>query len=397
MLIQEEMMREGLNKAELEKIFNEASEGTGRVEVQQLRQYLEDEQVKTYLKVLEIHYRDAKELVRVLDTNHDGTIDVQEFVRGCLKLKSQRMVDVYSAILENRRSFIVIKEAISSMHKQAKTPEGKEEVLEMQEEMKKIPEEKKENENNEIRCELEAAVFELRTAGSNFQIASSQLNNQLKDSRLVFQDLNGNLGDLHTNLLSATASIHRAYMQIQECIMPTGPLPADPSICRQQEWQTSQKLMTQLLDALHRWDKDTEKCHGVLALPLRSCTSTTDDMTETESRPTLPSPELTNRSFLDEVLKPTDTDENLPARHPRMTREFDTSRMKSAAARLGPSFSSEKGTLTAQGGDQDPPPSQPFAEREPLVRVGHQTTNSDKPSRSCCRNDTGDGFMCLSR
>jgi len=70
MLIQEEMMREGLHKAELEKLYIEAIEASGAsgmLTVQQLRQYLEDDQVKAYLKVMEVHYRESKDLVRVLD------------------------------------------------------------------------------------------------------------------------------------------------------------------------------------------------------------------------------------------------------------------------------------------------------------------------------------------
>jgi len=385
MVIQDEMMREGLNRMELEKLFNEASEGTGTLTVHQLRQYLEDEQVKTYLKVLEIHYSQPDDLVRVLDGNHDGTIDAQEFVKGCLKLKSQRMVDAYSAILENRKSFSVIKTGISNILGTLGSQGEKKEVR--QDENDKGAIASNENKENHMQCDFQAAVFELQTAGSNFQIASKQL----QDSRGTLQDLLGDFKALHNNLQSENPNVDRVSAQMQDVATSTHNMPTcDEFTAWQQNVQATQTLMMQQLDVILKHARG----NVMMGLLPKSCTSTNDDVTETESRPTLPSPELTNRSFLEEALTPTDTSKSSPSKSPGPSHAC---RVK-LATRLGPCFTNERSSVTAQGGDQDPPPTQPILERDILVETRPTEEQVAKPTRSCfLQNNNDPTFTCLSR
>jgi len=98
MLIQEELMREGVNKKELEHIFQEASEGARQVSVEQLKEFLSDRRVSTYMRVLDIHYNVPDELCSLLDADHNGTVDCDEFVRGCWALQTQHMTDVASKL-----------------------------------------------------------------------------------------------------------------------------------------------------------------------------------------------------------------------------------------------------------------------------------------------------------
>jgi len=105
LMIQEEMMKQGVHKKELEKVFWEAGEGSELVKIHQLKQYLEDEQVKAYMRVLDIKYTSFDELVTFLDTNHDGSIGKDEFVKGCLTLKTQQVTDVCTVLRENSQRF----------------------------------------------------------------------------------------------------------------------------------------------------------------------------------------------------------------------------------------------------------------------------------------------------
>jgi len=103
MMIQEEMLKEGLHKAELEKIFYEASDRENYVSVSRMRDYLMDEHVKAYLRFLGVTYSQPQEVVKVLDEDQSDSIDAEEFVRGCMMLKSIHVTDVQSHLNENRR------------------------------------------------------------------------------------------------------------------------------------------------------------------------------------------------------------------------------------------------------------------------------------------------------
>jgi len=397
MLIQEEMIQEGVNKAELEKLFKEASEQSGTLTTKQLGEYLEDEQVKTYLKFLEIHYKDPMDLVRILDTNHDGTIDLQEFVKGCLQLKSQRVVDVHAAILENKRAFVVIKESVLSMLKALQDGQNR---RDNHARASKIVH------DDQVRHDMQYAVSELKTAKSTFNTASSQL----QDSHGALQSLQQNLGSLHHTLNSAATNMDRVSSRVHECVVSTCSLPPSDQLSHwQQDLRTTQKIMQDQLEALLKISKQNEAFKLDLA---RSYTGTTkDDMTETCSGPTCPSPEVTNRSLLEETFKPTETEQNLntrtstprtPIPTPRTPtdtprRDFDPPRIR-YLTRLGPHLTGGRRSLIAQDGDQDPPPTQPFPEHDSQVAVLQPPAKRDKSSRSCCKQGSdGSSFACLTR
>jgi len=116
MLIQEEMMREGISKEELKKLFEEAdSERAGLVPKAELQDFLSDVHVRAYLKVLDINYSDARQLVAVLDSNRDGLITSEEFIEACLKLKSEQVTDVYSVMRSNKHALSSIKDRLTQI------------------------------------------------------------------------------------------------------------------------------------------------------------------------------------------------------------------------------------------------------------------------------------------
>jgi len=103
-VIQEEMMREGLNKQELLQLFREAdTEDQGHLTIQKLQEYLLDERVTAYLKTLDVSYSDPRDLIECFESDADGLINADEFVRACMTFKSRQVADVCSALRQNMR------------------------------------------------------------------------------------------------------------------------------------------------------------------------------------------------------------------------------------------------------------------------------------------------------
>jgi len=123
MVIQEEMIRQGVHQNELKSLFQEADvAGTGRLTLSQLAEYLSDEHVKAYLKVLEITYKQPKDLFKTLDADQDGMIDADEFIKGCMQLKCEQAADLCSVVIEVKSHFHEIMNAISSVEQLIRSP-----------------------------------------------------------------------------------------------------------------------------------------------------------------------------------------------------------------------------------------------------------------------------------
>merc|ERR1711903_244609 len=72
----------------------------------------EHEQAKAYLESMEISTKDVWALFRILDADEEGTLDVYEFVNGCLNFKGpakamhvaklERDIKSMRSLVENR-------------------------------------------------------------------------------------------------------------------------------------------------------------------------------------------------------------------------------------------------------------------------------------------------------
>jgi len=120
MLVQEELLREGNSRDELVQVFAEAAEGKTHVPVHKLKQYMMDERVKTYLRVLGIKYATARDFVDTLDVNHNGEVDFEEFVETCLKMKSGFLTDTHAVLQETSYKLFEIRNAIKDLESQMK-------------------------------------------------------------------------------------------------------------------------------------------------------------------------------------------------------------------------------------------------------------------------------------
>merc|ERR1719356_999733 len=74
----------------LSKIFEEMDDDCqGCITAEDFQKKLDDERVTTYFEALKLDVSDARKLFTLLDYDRSGEIDIDEFLRGCLKLKGE--------------------------------------------------------------------------------------------------------------------------------------------------------------------------------------------------------------------------------------------------------------------------------------------------------------------
>mmetsp|Transcript_84379 Transcript_84379/g.149013 ORF Transcript_84379/g.149013 Transcript_84379/m.149013 type:complete len:198 (-) Transcript_84379:105-698(-) len=88
LVIQSEMDRTDAFYVEMKKVFNEAdTDSSGRITWEQFQNYLEREDVQAYFATLQIDMMETRELFRLLDTANAGSVTIDEFIFGCLRVK----------------------------------------------------------------------------------------------------------------------------------------------------------------------------------------------------------------------------------------------------------------------------------------------------------------------
>lgn len=105
-LVSEQQVKQDMNTAAhlREIFFDMADSDDGYLDIDQFREYLQDEYVSSYMKALKLNTSDATQLFRLLDMDNSGEILVDEFVEGCMKLRGEaKGMDVHIMICENRR------------------------------------------------------------------------------------------------------------------------------------------------------------------------------------------------------------------------------------------------------------------------------------------------------
>jgi len=118
MMVQDQMTREGVHKAELEQLFAEAdSQGDGFLTTEGLHTFLSDVGVRAFLKVLDITYKDPSELVVVLDCDADGIVTIDDFVAGCISYKSIQTVDIFCLLQGNHRQLSVLQDVVGNIER----------------------------------------------------------------------------------------------------------------------------------------------------------------------------------------------------------------------------------------------------------------------------------------
>jgi len=87
----------------LERLFMEwDTSHDGYITMEEFEMHIHDEEMRTFLKTLNIEIADPTEFFKLLDADCGGSLDVREFVEGCLQLRgTARSVQVGQLMREN--------------------------------------------------------------------------------------------------------------------------------------------------------------------------------------------------------------------------------------------------------------------------------------------------------
>merc|ERR1712032_1073255 len=79
-------------------------DGSGDVSSNEFMKMLDDENMRVYLNSLGIQASEAQGLFDLLDCDDSGSVSIDEFITGCLRLKGEaRSVDVATLMYENKK------------------------------------------------------------------------------------------------------------------------------------------------------------------------------------------------------------------------------------------------------------------------------------------------------
>jgi len=78
-------------------------DNSGTITMKELEMCLQSETMKAYFAALDISIGETQQLFALLDQDQSGTVEVDEFVEGCFKLKGEaKSIDIHMLLLDNR-------------------------------------------------------------------------------------------------------------------------------------------------------------------------------------------------------------------------------------------------------------------------------------------------------
>merc|ERR1719506_316372 len=100
------------------EVFNiEKLPANGRISYFDFVNHLENVQMKSYFKSVDLDISEAKNLFRLLDVDDSGSIQAEDFVMGCLRLRgSAKAIDLATLMLETRRYHRKTQTQIAKLH-----------------------------------------------------------------------------------------------------------------------------------------------------------------------------------------------------------------------------------------------------------------------------------------
>jgi len=104
-LVQKEMELKEKWCQEMRNLFNEMdADGSGTVCLSEVKDFFNDDRVRSYFIALGLETQDAERLFLLLDEDETGDIDIDMFLNGCLRLKgTARSIDVYQLLQDYRK------------------------------------------------------------------------------------------------------------------------------------------------------------------------------------------------------------------------------------------------------------------------------------------------------
>lgn len=105
MLIQEALKIKGKHMERIQLLFQSIdTDGSGDITIKELEKVMNDKAMQAYLEALELDASDAWTLFKLLDTDAKHTIDCDDFMMGCMRLKgAAKAIDVAQLLYENRQ------------------------------------------------------------------------------------------------------------------------------------------------------------------------------------------------------------------------------------------------------------------------------------------------------
>lgn len=102
-LIQEDLRNQHWYLQSMQRTFLEMdADSDGILAIKEFFEALEDERMLAYFDALSLDITDAQSLFMLLDKDRQGTIDVEEFLYGCLRLKGEaKNLDIAKLQLES--------------------------------------------------------------------------------------------------------------------------------------------------------------------------------------------------------------------------------------------------------------------------------------------------------
>lgn len=103
--IQEQLHAEDSALRQIQKIFEDADvDDSGEINIHEFDHHLSDSYMRAHLAALGIEAGEAEGLFRLLDLDSSGTITIEEFLFGCMRLKGHaKSIDLNTLMYENKR------------------------------------------------------------------------------------------------------------------------------------------------------------------------------------------------------------------------------------------------------------------------------------------------------
>lgn len=105
LLIQEKMHDKEMYVKHMREVFKQIdADGNDEISFGEVEEFLQDSNLRMYLEALEIDLVETHSLFRLLDKDGSGSIDIDEFCEGCLRLKGDaKSFDIHCLLYENQR------------------------------------------------------------------------------------------------------------------------------------------------------------------------------------------------------------------------------------------------------------------------------------------------------
>lgn len=98
--------------------FLSESSNPGEISWDEFHARLEDPTIQLYFKSVDLDPREARSLFMLLDTDRTGTVDAEEFIMGCLRLRGgAKAIDLATLMYESRRWFRRVENKLNALEK----------------------------------------------------------------------------------------------------------------------------------------------------------------------------------------------------------------------------------------------------------------------------------------